>query len=231
MEQSKKRWQIPVLVIGIILLLLFGINAIRQMVLGSRPAAVAKTDIVPKKEPPPVAETTEVTPTPTPTTTAGAMTIPDNPEEELATVFLPGSDPFAQVLGGTEPTGEPEAGETPGGAGPEVPEAMPPPRIDREDTLWGVGRFPPVLPDRTKRDTSISLVGTIVGARRLALVHESQPGGREVRVVAEGDRVGVSRSVVKDIGPGSIRVQGKLRTHTLRAEDRAAAETSEPRME
>lgn len=235
-EQPRKRWQIPVLVVGVILLVLFGVNAVRQMTGGGAPRVEAKAPE--KVKTPPVAETTEATTTPaTPTPVAPASAIPENPEAELAGMSLPKTDPFAELVlppgagGEAGETGATGATGTPTGLGPEIPSEVPPPGLRRPAGPPGPG-FPPALPDRTKRDTTISLVGTVLGARRLAVIRDdSQPEGKRVRVVGEGDRIGESKAVVTDIGPGSIRIQGKLRTHTLRAEDRAATEAEEKGIE
>jgi len=233
MDPQKKRWQIPVLAVGILVLIIVGISTFRQMT--PKPAVVAKK---PEKiKGPVVAETAVTTPTEAPTVARTAGAIPDKPEAELGGVKLLASDPFGFLIPPKAAGAKTAAGATTGPAGagpgptPNLPGVVPP------ISLTGIGATgpqgpsrPPVYPsallDRTKRDTTVSLVGTIVGSRRLAIVHdESRPQGEKVRVVGEGDSVGATSGVVKDIGPGSIRLQGKLHTHTLRAEDRAAKES------
>ncbi len=217
--EPKRRWQIPVLVIGILLLLFVGTKAIMDMTGGPRVAAKAK-DPETRKTVSPAPETTEgggaATPA-APTPRAPSAPISQDPEVEVAALRLAPGDPLAP-LPGTQPSAV-AVGPAAGGAGPTPPvppvgeSPVPVPTlIAREDTRWQLGTWTPVTaPGERQPETGVTLVGTITGARNIAVVRDpSRPAGQQLVLASEGDRIGRRGSPIQKIEPGTIRVRGQL---------------------
>ena len=247
---ARRRWQIPVLVIGVLILLFVGAKAIMDMSGGPRVQAHAKE---PEKR-----KTTAATPTPeatpgggtaaTAATPAGATGGPrvvasaSDPEAEIVGVRLPAGDPLAPLPGTVSPgllVSAPPTGGAPTGPTPPVPpvgpagsppgtglvSGGPPVRIIPDSRGWLAGRgFPAATgPGERRPDTGVVLVGTITGAKQIAVVRDdSRPAGQQLVLATVGDRIGPRGSAIQQIEPGSIRVRGQMgATHVYSAEQAA----------
>jgi hypothetical protein len=242
--EKKGKWQIPVLIVGMILLAYFGyqmINTYRAA--GGTPstAVAAKApDHVKTREP--VTEDTQGT-DPTPTSTPTATVGGESPTEDLASIDLPAGDVLGPLVAESVPTTQEgtEGGpsmpvtigpELPlatlaGRAGPSVTAPAAPSGIASRVRKRGSG-YPIILPERGVREESFECVGTITGRRRVAILRDlSASGSPSMLFVAEGERIpGPKGLVVARVEPGAVTIRTGIASTTLRVESAAEQSSS-----
>jgi len=238
--KKEKKWQIPVLLLGVVLLAYFGLQTVKTFRTAggtASPAVQAKAPDHVKTRPPGAEETAGPKP-PTPAVTPAVTSPEKTPVEELAAIHLPAGDILRPLIANaappaTGPTGEEAAGpEAPFLIRPEIPRAtlVVAPNVPgaapslsggvASRVRKGGSGFPMILPERTGKEESIRCLGTIIGHRRMAILTDlSAADGTGVLFVAEGERIpGPKRLVVSRVEPGSVRISTGLAFTTLQVE-------------
>lgn len=235
MEKKTKKWQIPMLVVGFVLLAFFGLKSLqdfRAAAGAGRPAATAKAPEHVKTRLPVPDEAESAKPA-RPAVRPAPAVAKATPAEALALIELPAGD----ILRPLDRRVEPSAEELPEGiepsapgmieleipaatlvAGREGPEIAPSPPVGAAARVRKRGSgFPGILPERVAREESIRCVGTITGKRRIAVLRDlSASDGTPTLFLGEGERIpGPKRLVVAAIGPGSVTIKTNLASTTL----------------
>jgi len=242
--EKKGKWQVPVLLVGMVLLAYFGYQTINtyRAAGGTPHTTVAAKSAEHVKTREPVTEETQVTePTPagTPAATAGG----ESPVEDLAAVDLPAGDVLGPLITDSVPTTAEGEGEGPGmpvTIGPAIPHATlvrsGGPSVTAPAALSGVASrvrprgsgYPIILPERGVREEGFQCVGTITGRRRIAILRDlSVSGSPATLFVAEGERIpGPKGLVVARVEPGAVTIRTGIASTTLRVESAAEQSSS-----
>ncbi|MGD8237308.1 MAG: hypothetical protein PVH68_02035 [Armatimonadota bacterium] len=235
---KKKKWQLPVLIVGAVLLAYFGFQTINTFrAAGGKPTTkVAAKPADHVKERLPVSEETPGTVSPAPVAPAPAASGDTTPSEQLAAIELPGGDILRPLnSGGATGTGTmpgtpaapPSVFDTPeippatlvGAPGPSGAPATSAGGATSRVRKRGSG-FPIILPERAETEDSYRCVGTITGQRRIAILTDlSASDGPATLFVAEGERIpGAKRLVVARVEPGSVTIKTDVASTTLEVE-------------
>jgi len=242
--ENKKKWQMPFLIIGVLLLAYFGYQTIGtfRTAGGSASTKVAAKKADHVKERPPVAEDAEAAAPPT--AAAGDAGADDQTSvEELAAIQLPAGDVLRELpaLAPPDLATEGPGAPAPIRIGPEIPPAAfvgaPGTPEGALPALGGFASrirkrgsgFPAILPERATEEKSIRCVGTITGQRRIAILTDlSAADSTSTHFVAEGELIpGPKRLVLAKVEPGSVTIKTNLTSTTLQVEPEAEEGHSE----
>lgn len=227
---QKKKWQVPVLVLGVLLLAVFGFNAARTMSGQPRVAVKAKNPEHVKKKPPKGPEkstdTEPATPAPRPSPRRARLT------EALASIQLPDLDPF-ETLPALRVAEKPSPSRPKverGAAQVSVPFEIPAPAVGAPNPFGGLltmmmgGSEKPGPTLRPSTDSAresgtnrvqVQVRGTVTGGgRHIAVVRAED--SEQPSFLSEGDPIAGGAASVERIRDGGITISGPFGTTTVK---------------